>query len=139
MVSKYFKKYKLNQLQQIQQNFKYIYIFRYKDLTINENIILKKKIKNLKFKSLVLKQNLTNKIFSNLEGQGSILIIYGNQDINILESLFNFKKIELIYLISNKIIYSNLKLNKIFSKNSIPLNVAIIKPFFNFLYYLRKI
>jgi len=139
MVSKYFKKYKLNQLQQIQQNFKYIYIFRYKDLTINENIILKKKIKNLKFKSLVLKQNLTNKIFSNLEGQGSILIIYGNQDINILENLFNFKKLELIYLISNKIIYSNLKLKKIFSKNNIPLNVSIIKPFFNFLYYLRKI
>ncbi len=139
MVSKYFKKYKLNQLQQIQQNFKYIYIFRYKDLTINENIILKKKIKNLKFKSLVLKQNLTNKIFSNLEGQGSILIIYGNQDINLLENLFNFKKIELIYLISNKTIYSNLKLKKIFSQNNIPLNVSIIKPFFNFLYYLRKI
>lgn len=139
MVSKYFKKYKLSQLQQIQQNFKYIYIFRYKDLTINENIILKKKIKNLKFKSLVLKQNLTNKIFSNLEGQGSILIIYGNQDINILENLFNFKKIELIYLISNKIIYSNLKLKKIFSKNNIPLNISIIRPFFKFLYYLRKI
>ena len=139
MVSKYFKKYKLNQLQQIQQNFKYIYIFRYKDLNINEIIILKKKIKNLKFKSLVLKQNLTNKIFLNLEGQGSILIIYGNHNINILENLFNFKKIELIYLLSNNTIYSNLKLKKIFSKNNISLNFSIIKPFFNFLYFLRKI
>lgn len=139
MVSKYFKKYKLNQIQQIQQNFKYIYIFRYKDLTINESIILKKKIKNSKFKSLVLKQNLTNKIFSNLEGQGSILIIYGNQNINIFENLFNLKKIELIYLISNNIIYSNLKLKKIFSKNNMLLNISIVKPFLNFLYYLRKI
>ena len=48
MITKYFKKYKLNQIQQIKQNYKYIYIYRYNDLTINENIFLKKKIKRIK-------------------------------------------------------------------------------------------
>ena len=139
MVSKYFKKYKLNQLQTIKQTYKYIYIFRYNYLIINENILLKKKLKGLNFKSLILKQNLTNKIFSNIQGQGSILVIYGNRDINILENLSTLKKIELIYLIIDNQIFSNLKLKKIFSKNQLPLNVSIIKPFFNFLYYLRKI
>jgi ribosomal protein L10 len=139
MISKYFKKYKLNQLQIIKQTYKYMYIFRYNDLIINENILLKKKLKEINFKSLILKQNLTNKIFSNIQGQGSILIIYGNDDINILENLFKFKKIQLIYLIINNQIFSNLKLKKIFSKNQLPLNVSIIKPFFKFLCYLKKI
>jgi ribosomal protein L10 len=140
MVHKYFKKYKLNQLQIIKQTYKYIYIFRYNDLTINENIFLKKKLKELNFKSLVLKQNLTNKIFSNTKGQGSILIIYGNENINIIENLSNLKKIELIFLIVDKNIFSNLKLKKIFSKiNNFPLNFVLIKPIFNFLYYLKKI
>ena len=45
---KFFKKYKLNQLQTIKQTYKYIYFFRYSDLNINEIIYLKKK--NKKFK-----------------------------------------------------------------------------------------
>ena len=40
---KFFKKYKLNRLKNIKQNYKYIYIFRYTDLNINETILLKKK------------------------------------------------------------------------------------------------
>lgn len=139
MVNKYFKKYKLNQLQKIKQTYKYIYIFRYNDLVINENILLKKKLKELNFKSLILKQNLTNKLFTNIQGQGSILIIYGNEDLNILENLFILKKIQLIYLMINNQIFSNLKLKKIFSKKQLPLNVSIIKPFLNFLYCLKKI
>jgi hypothetical protein len=139
MVSKYFKKYKLNQLQTIKQTYKYIYIFRYNDLIINENILLKKKLKELNFQSLVLKQNLTNKIFSNIQGQGSILIIYGNNDINILENLSTLKKIELIYLLVDNQIFSSLKLKNFFSTNQLSLNISIIKPFLNFLYYLRKI
>lgn len=43
MNNKFFKKYKINQLQKIKQNYKYIYIFRYKDLKINEIITIKKK------------------------------------------------------------------------------------------------
>lgn len=139
MINKYFKKYKLNQLQTIKQTYKYIYIFRYNDLTISENILLKKKLKELNFKSLILKQNLTNKIFSNIQGQGSVLIIYGNDDIYILEKLSALKKIELIYLIVDQKIFSNLKLKKIFSNNQLLLNISITRPFFNFLYYLRKI
>jgi hypothetical protein len=41
MKNNLFKKYKLNQLQKIKQNYKYIYIFRYYDMN-------KKKIKKIK-------------------------------------------------------------------------------------------
>lgn len=143
MKNKYFKKYKLNQLQKIEQTYKYIYAFRYNDLTINETIFLKKKIKKLNYKSLILNQNLIkiNNIFNlNIKGQGSILIIYGNENLNLINDISNFKKIELICLKLKNNIYSNLKIKQILSNNNnIPLNVLLIKPFFNFLYYLRKI
>lgn len=142
MKNKYFKKYKINQLQKIKQTYKYIYIFRYNDLTINETISIKKKLKELNYKSLILNQNLTNSnnIFElNIKGQGSVLIIYGNDDLDLIKNILNFKKIELIYLIIKNNIYSNLKIKKIMSNNSLSLNVLLIKPFLNFLYYLRKI
>ena len=138
-MKKIFKKFKLNQIQHIKQTYKFIYIYRYNDLTINENIILKKKIKKLNYKYLILKQNLIKSIFSNIQGQGPILIIFGNDNINLIENLINLKKIELIYLIVGNTQFSNLKLKKIFQKQDIPLNFSIVKPFFNFLYYLRKI
>lgn len=142
MKNKYFKKYKLNQLQKIKQTYKYIYIFRYNDLTINEIISIKKKLKELNYKSLILNQNLTkidNTFKSNIKGQGSVLMIYGNQDLNLINNILNFKKIKLIYLMIENNIYSNLKIKQIMSTNNIPLNVLLIKPFLNFLYYLRKI
>jgi hypothetical protein len=142
MKNKYFKKYKLNQLQKIKQTYKYIYIFRYNDLTINETISIKKKLKELNYKSLILNQNLIkiDNIFKlNIKGQGSVLMIYGNEDLNLINNILIFKKIELIYLIIKDNIYSNLKIKQIMSANNIPLNVLLIKPFLNFLYYLRKI
>nr|YP_010394153.1 Ymf98 [Phytophthora tropicalis]DAZ88161.1 TPA_asm: Ymf98 [Phytophthora tropicalis] len=137
--TKIFKKFKINQLQKIKQTYKYIYIFRYNDLNINEIISLKKKIKKLNYKSLILNQNLTNHIFSQLKGQGSILIIYGNNDLNLIENLNNLKKFKLIYLNIQNNIYSNLKIKQILSKNYPPLNNLIVQPFLNFMYYLRKI
>nr|YP_010394586.1 Ymf98 [Phytophthora capsici]UXG56489.1 hypothetical protein [Phytophthora capsici]DAZ88633.1 TPA_asm: Ymf98 [Phytophthora capsici]DAZ88672.1 TPA_asm: Ymf98 [Phytophthora capsici] len=137
--TKIFKKFKINQLQKIKQTYKYIYIFRYNDLNINEIISLKKKIKKLNYKSLILNQNLTTHIFSQLKGQGSILIIYGNNDLNLIESLSNLKKFKLIYLNIQNNIYSNLKIKQILSKNYPPLNNLIVQPFLNFIYYLRKI
>lgn len=142
MKNKYFKKYKLNQLQKIKQTYKYIYIFRYNDLTINEIVSIKKKLKELNYKSLILNQNLTkiDNIFKlDIKGQGSVLMIYGNQNLNLINNISNFKKIKLIYLIIENNIYSNLKIKQIMSTNNIPLNVLLIKPFLNFLYYLRKI
>nr|YP_009420737.1 hypothetical protein [Phytophthora nicotianae]ASO76759.1 hypothetical protein [Phytophthora nicotianae]DAZ88479.1 TPA_asm: Ymf98 [Phytophthora nicotianae P1976]DAZ88912.1 TPA_asm: Ymf98 [Phytophthora nicotianae CJ01A1] len=136
---KFLKKYKLNQLQKIKQTYKYIYIFRYNDLNINEIISLKKNIKKLDYKSLILNQNLTTHIFSKLKGQGSILIIYGNNDLNLIKNLTNFKKIELIYLSIQNNIYSNLKIKQILSQNYPPLNNLVVQPFLNFVYYLRKI
>nr|QPN53955.1 ymf98 [Phytophthora novae-guineae] len=139
MQKKKIKKYKLNQLQKIKQTYKYIYIFRYNDLNINEIIFLKKNIKKLKYKSLILNQNLTTHIFSKLKGQGSILLIYGNNDLNLIKNLINFKKLELIYLNIQNNIYSNLKVKQILSTNYPPLNNLVVQPFLNFIYYLRKI
>nr|YP_010394193.1 Ymf98 [Phytophthora cinnamomi]DAZ88712.1 TPA_asm: Ymf98 [Phytophthora cinnamomi var. cinnamomi]UXG55797.1 hypothetical protein [Phytophthora cinnamomi]WRY73332.1 hypothetical protein [Phytophthora cinnamomi]WRY73372.1 hypothetical protein [Phytophthora cinnamomi]WRY73412.1 hypothetical protein [Phytophthora cinnamomi] len=134
-----YKKYKLNQLQKIQQTYKYIYIFRYNDLDINEIIFLKKTIKKLNYQSLILKQNLITHIFSKLKGQGSILIIYGNSNLNLIKNLTNLKKLELIYLSLDNNFYSNLKIKQILSQNYQPLNNLIVQPFLNFIYYLRKI
>ncbi len=140
MKNNLFKKYKLNQLQNIKQNYKYIYIFRYYDMNINEIILIKKKIKKLNYKSLILKQNLITKYFPNIKSQNSVLIIYGNDDyLNLINDFLIFKKIELIYLKIENNIYSNLKIKRLISNNTIPLNSLIIKPFLNFLYYLRKI
>lgn len=137
---KFFKKYKLNRLKNIKQNYKYIYIFRYTDLNLNETILLKKNIKKFNYNSLILNQNLTSSIFNKLKGQGSILIIYGNGDFNLINKLNYFKKLNLIYLNIKNEIYSNLKIKKILSnKNSPPLNNLVVQPFLNFIYYLRKI
>lgn len=139
MSKKLYKKYKINQLQKIKQIYKYIYFFRYQDLNINEIILLKKKIKKLNYQSLILKQNLITHNFSHLKGQGSILIIYGNNDLNLIQNFSNFKKIELISLVIKNTIYSNLKIKQILSQNYLPLNNLIVRPFLNFIYYLRKI
>lgn len=138
MNHKFFKKYKINQLQNIKQNYKYIYIFRYKDLKIKEIITIKKKIKNFNYKSLILKQNITNIFFSDNKGQGSLLILYGNNYINLMKELLIFKKLELILLISDSHTYSNLKLKEILSNSNLFLNIILINPFFNFLFYLKE-
>ena len=135
----FLKKYKLNRLQKIQKTSKYIYFFRYNDLNINEIINLKKIIKKLNYKSLILNQYLIAQIFSKLKGQGSILIIYGNKDLNLIKNLMNFKKINLIYLKIQNNIFSYLKIKKILNQNYLPLNNLIVQPFLNFIYYLRKI
>lgn len=139
MQNKNFKKYKINQLQNIKQNYKYIYIFRYNDLKINEIISIKKKIKSFNYKSLIIKQNITNNFFLNLKGQGSLLIFYSNEYTDLVKELSIFKKLELVSLIIDSLIYSNLKLKKILLDANNSLNIVLIKPFFNFLYYLRKI
>ena len=139
MQNKIFKKYKINQLQNIKQNYKYIYIFRYNDLTINEIILMKKKLKNINYKSLILKQNITNNFFFDLKGQGSLLIIYGNDYTDLIKDITIFKKMEFIFLMLEKNIYSNLKLKEIMSNSNSYLNITLIRPFLNFLHYLRKI
>lgn len=139
MSKKLYKKFKINQLQKIKQIYKYIYFFRYQDLNINEIILLKKKIKKLNYQSLILKQNLLTHNFSHLKGQGSILIVYGNNDLNLIQNFSKFKKIELISLVLKNTIYSNLKIKQILSQNYLPLNNLVVRPFLNFIYYLRKI
>lgn len=137
--TKFFKKYKLNQLQTIKQNYKYIYFFRYNDFSINKLTSLKKKIKKLNYKFLIINQKLTSLIFTKLEGQGSILIIYGNKDLFLIKNLIYYKKLKLIYLFIQNNIHSYLKIKQLINLNSSPLNNQIIQPFLNFIYYLRKI
>lgn len=133
----FFKKYKMNQLQNIKQNYKYIYIYRYHDLTINEVKSIKKKLKNVNYKSLILKQNMMNNLVLNVKGQGSLLIIFGNQYLNLIE--LNFNKLEFLFLMMGENIYSVLKLKKILINSNLYLNMILIKNFLNLLYFLRKI
>ena len=135
----FFKKYKLTQLQKIKQTYKYIYFFRYNDFNINKLILLKKNLKKLNYKSLIINQKLSASILTQLQGQGSILVIYGNKDLFLIENLIYFKNLKLVYLLVQKNIYSYLKINQIINKNPSSLNNIIIQPFLNFLYYLRKI
>lgn len=135
---KFFKKYKLNQVKTIKQTHKYIYIFRYIDFNIVEITSLKKILKELQYKSLILKQNLTGIISHKLKGQGPLLIIYGNQNLNLINKLKSFKKLDFIYLMVDTTIYSNLKIKQIVLTNQISLNCLLIYPFLNFLYSLRK-
>jgi ribosomal protein L10 len=139
MQNKFFKKNKINQLQNIKQNYKYIYLFRYNDLTINEMILIKKKIKNLNYKSSILKQNIINNFFINLKGQGPLLIIYGNEYLDLINNMINFKKIEPIFLILDENIYSFLKLKEMMINSNSYLNITLIRSFLNFIHYLRKI
>ena len=137
--TKFLKKYKLTQLQTIKQTYKYIYFFRYNDFNINKLILLKKNLKKLNYKSLIINQKLSASILTQLQGQGSILVIYGNKDLFLIENLIYFKNLKLVYLLVQKNIYSYLKINQIMNKNPSSLNNIIIQPFLNFIYYLRKI
>nr|YP_010394474.1 Ymf98 [Phytophthora pinifolia]DAZ88521.1 TPA_asm: Ymf98 [Phytophthora pinifolia] len=139
MQKKIFKKYKLNQVQKIKQIYKFIYLFRYNDLNINEIISIKKNLKKLNYKSLILNQKLTTHIFSELKGEGSVLIIYGNNELNLVKDFIKIKKLELIYLCFNNKVYSNLKIRQILVQQYQPFNNLIVQPFLNFIYYLRKI
>ena len=105
------------------------------------NIKKKNKIygKKLNYKLLILNQNLNTQIFFKLKGQGSILLIYGNADLNLIKNLIYFKKVNLILLKNQNNIFSYLKIKKILNQNYLPLNNLIVHPFLNFIYYLRKI
>lgn len=137
--TKFFKKFKLKQLQTIKQTYKYIYFFRYTDINLNKIISLKKNIKKINYKSLIINQNLAISIFPNLKGQSSLLIIYGNNDLFLLQNFIYFKKFKLIYLFIQNNFYSYFKIKELINTNSPPLNNLIMRPFLNFIYYLRKI
>lgn len=142
MINKYINKFKLEKIKQIEKNYNFIYFFRYNDLNYNEKINLKKEIKKLNFNFFILKQNLIKNIFPNLKGQGSLIIIYGNNFLNINNIILKFKKLEFIFLFHQRLMYSNQKINFFFNKNLeqiLPLNYQIKKPLFHFYNLLKKI
>lgn len=141
MINKYINKFKLEQIKQIEKNYNYIYFFRYNDMNYNEKINLKKEIKKLNFNFFILKQNLLKYFFVNLKGQGSIIIIYGNDILNLNTILQKNKKIEFIYLYNKNLIFSNTKIkNSLINKtNNLPLNYQLKKPIFYFYNILKNI
>jgi hypothetical protein len=140
MIKKYINKFKLEKIKQIEKNYNYIYFFRYNDLNYNEKMNLKKEIKKINFNFFILKQNLIKNIFLNLKGQGSLIIIYGDGLIN-NQTIQKFQKLELVYLLNKKQIFSNLKIKQIFSNQiyTQPLNYQLLKPLFYFTNILKKI
>lgn len=141
MINKYINKFKLEQIKQIEKNYNYIYFFRYNDMNYNEKINLKKEIKKLNFNFFILKQNLLKYFFVNLKGQGSIIIIYGNDILNLNTILQKNKKIEFIYLYNKNLIFSNTKIknSSINKTNNLPLNYQLKKPIFYFYNILKNI
>lgn len=143
MINKYVNKFKLEKIKQIEKNYNFIYFFRYNDFNYNEKINLTKEIKKLNFNFFILKQNLIKQVFPNLKGQGSLIIIFGNNFLEISDILSKFKKLDFIYLFHQKLIFSNQKikninLNKNLNEFSL-LNYQIKKPIFHFYNLLKKI
>ena len=99
MLNKYLNKFKIDKLKQIEKNYKYIYIFRYNDLTNNEIIFLKKQLKKLNLNLIYVKQNLIKNKYLQLKGQNSLLYIYSNEFL--IYELLNINLINLIYKIQN--------------------------------------
>src|SRR3954463_5738311 len=105
MINKYLNKFKIEKIKQIEKDYNYIYFFRYNDLNYNEKINFKKKIKKLNFNFFILKQSLVKYFFTHLKGQGSLIIIYSHNLLNINLILQKIKKIEFIYLYNKKLIF----------------------------------
>ena len=144
MINKYINQFKLEKTKQIEQNNTFIYFFRYNNLNYNEKINLKKEIKKINFNFFIIKQNLIKNIFPNLKGQGSLILIYSNHFLDINNITQKFKKLEFIFLFHKNFIFSNKKINHIFSnkysKFDIPfLNYQIKSPLFYFYNLLKKI
>lgn len=140
MINKYINKFKIEQIKQIEKNYNYIYFFRYNDLNYNEKINLKKEIKKLNFNFFILKQNLLKYFFINLKGQGSIIILYGNEILNLNSILQKNKKIEFLYLYNKDLIFSNTKIkNFTINKGLDNLNYQLNKPLYYFYNILNKI
>lgn len=137
-MKKIFKQYKFNQFNNIQQNYKYIYIFRYSDFKISEFIQFKKNLQKLDYNFCFLKKNLINHQVLKLKGQGSILILYSNTyNLEFLEKLKTISKIEFLFLIHQNYMYSKFKLTTFFKKKTF-LNYSLLNYLNYFIVFLKK-
>jgi hypothetical protein len=66
-MKKSFKQHKKNHFNFIQQNYKYIYIFRYSDFKISELVHLKKILQEFNYNFCFFKKKLINNKVSNLK------------------------------------------------------------------------
>ncbi len=134
----FLKKYKFNQIQSIKKNYNSIYLFRYHNLTVNENILLKKKLKKTQLSFLVLKQTLIKKELKNIKGQGSLLLIYGNQDQLDISFLNDFLNMKLVYFIYKNQLFSEIKSKKIFPHSKASFVFNLQSPFLMLTFLLKK-
>ena len=128
MKKKLFNNYKLEQIKQIKNNYKNLFFFRVQNLDSKEIIQLKKNLASLNFKCIFLKQNLVNKLFSNLRGQGSLIIVFSNNEViqENFSTLLKNNKMEFILSQENNKIFNKYKVDKIL-KNPTPLNIQLKK------------
>lgn len=137
-MKKLLKQHKINQFKNIQQNYKYIYIFRYTDFKISELIQLKKILQKLNYNFCFFKKKLITKKISNLKGQGSILILYSNANsFEKFENLKIFSKIEFLFLIHQNYLYSKFKLIAILNRKKF-LNHSLLNYINYFIFFLKK-
>lgn len=128
MKKKLFNNYKLEQIKQIKNNYKNLFFFRVQNLDSKEIIQLKKNLASLNFECIFIKQNLVNKLFSNLKGQGFLIIVFSNNEVTQLNfsTLLKNNKIEFILSQESNKIFNKYKVDKIL-QNSTPLNIQLKK------------
>lgn len=129
------KKCKINKIKKM---YKYFYIFRYDNITTNELILIKKKLKKEKLKSLIIKKNIIKEKTLPFNIQGCILLIYTNNFFNI-KKLFFFNKIKFQAFFNKKLFYSNLKYQKILNNSDNKLQEILVTRVLLFFYLLKKI
>lgn len=133
------KKYKNKQLNKIKKYNKYIYIFRYNNVSNKEIILIKKNLKKLDIKSNIIKKNLLNNENININLQGCLFIVYDNDINHFNEILIYLKKLDFLVFLEKSFFFSNYKINQIYSNTNINLNNTLIKPFINFIKILKNI
>lgn len=137
-MKKLLKQHKVKQFTTINQNYKYIYIFRYYDFKISELIQIKKQLQKLNYNFSFLKKKTITKNISNLKGQGSILILYSNKDeFDDFEKLKAISKIEFLFLKHQNYLYSKFKLIAILNKKKF-LNQSLLNYLNYFIVFLKK-
>ena len=132
--------YQFNKLEQINNQYKYLYLFRIKDLNSKKIIQIKKKLVETDFFFFLIKQKLIQKKFNQIKGQSSLMLLYNN-DIN-LKNLFLIlkkKELELIQIKTKNQLISNYKLKTIEPYQKNYLNIQLNKNIFSLFYFLKEI
>lgn len=133
------KNFKIKQIKKIKQSYKYFYFFRYNNITTNEIILIKKKLKKINIKTIIIKKKFLTKDLIPLQTEGCILLLYTNNYIKVIKNIFLIKKINFLFFLHDENLYSKHKyINFLFNSNK-KLNSVLLNPIYFFASLIKKI